>query len=70
MNVRAVKSFVWNGRDVDLGDEFDVPPREAHLLVEGYQHCVYLEAAPPPPSVMVTHGDPVIPPVVKQMRRR
>ena len=54
MRVRAVRSFVWEGRDVDLGDEFDVSPRAAHLLSEGYGYAVVLGEALPPVAAMVT----------------
>lgn len=60
--VRAFKSFVWNLRDIDVGDVLDVSEREAFLLVHGYQYAVPVEgeAAPPLPSVMVTERDPAV----------
>lgn len=60
--VRAIKSFVWNLRDIDVGDVFDVSERDAFLLIHGYQHAVPVdgEAAPPLPSVMVTDRDPAV----------
>lgn len=62
MRLRAVRSFVWTGRDVDVGDEFEAAnAQEAHILVNGYQYCVPAdgEEAPIPPSAMtVAHRDP------------
>lgn len=72
MRVRAVRTFVWEGRDVDLGDEFDVTPREAFILSEGYGYAVVLGEAPPAPSVMVTTADanPQYTDPLKRARRR
>lgn len=58
--IRTHRSFVWNGRDVDVGETFDVPDREAFLLVEAYGYATYVSEAPASPAVMVTSGDPVI----------
>ena len=59
--VRAVKSFVWNLRDVDVGDVLDVPTREASLLIHGYQYAVAVDGPPPPLSTaMVVDGDPAV----------
>lgn len=60
MLVRAVRSFGWSGRVVDLGEEFDVPPVQARAMVEGYGDCVYVEAPPAPVAAMVVSGDPAI----------
>lgn len=69
--VRAVKSFVWHGRDVDVGDEFDATEREAFLLVHAYRDAVVVGGeAPAVPRAMVVqdadpaveHRDPVRPP--------
>lgn len=60
--VRAFKSFVWNLRDIDVGDVFDVSERDAFLLVHGYEYAVRVEEAAPP-SVSpgtITDGDPAV----------
>lgn len=62
--VRAVKSFVWNLRDIDVGDVFDVSERDAFLLVHGYLYAVPVagEAAPAQPTstAILVDGDPVV----------
>lgn len=60
--LRTVKSFVWNGRDIDAGEVLDVSDRDAFLLIEAYGYAVPIDDAPrpPAPSVMVTQGDPVV----------
>jgi len=74
MRVRAIRSFVWSLRDVDVGDELDVSEREAFLLIHGYGYGVPVDApAPPLPSTMVVDGDPVVQhrdPVRAPKRRR
>ena len=73
--VRAVKSFVWQLRDVDVGDVFDVTERDAFLLIHGYQQAVPVdgEDAPSEPSAMVVHNDPAVThrdPVVSRRGRK
>lgn len=73
--VRAIKSFIWNLRAVDLHEEFDVSERDAFLLVHGYGHAVLVEGETPlaMPGAMVVHGDPVVDqrdPVVASNKRR
>jgi len=71
--VRAIKSFVWQLRDIDVGDVVDVSERDAFLLVHGYQHAVRVDegdAGPPVPSAMVTHNDPVVEHRDPSVRRR
>ena len=60
--VRAVKSFVWNLRDIDVGDVFDVSERDAFLLVHGYQYAVPVagESAPSVAPGTITDGDPTV----------
>lgn len=57
--VRAVKSFVWHLRDVDVGEILDVAPREAFLLVEAYKDCEAIDGMPEAPIAM-TSGDPFV----------
>lgn len=56
--VRAFKSFVWNLRDIDIGDEFDVSERDAFLLIHGYQYVVAVVEAAALPTAIVVEGEP------------
>lgn len=59
--VRAHKSFVWNLRDIDIGDEFDVSERDAFLLIHGYKYADVVDGPPPAlPTAMLVDGDPAI----------
>jgi len=61
MRVRAIRSFVWQLRDVDIGDEFDAAERDAFLLIHGYGYCVPVDGpAPPMPTAMVVDRDPAV----------
>lgn len=59
--VRAIKSFIWKLRDIDIGEVFEVSEREAFLLIHGYKDAVAVDGdAPPVPGAMVVDGDPVV----------
>jgi len=58
--VRAFKSFVWNLRDIDIGDEFDVSERDAYLLIHGYQYAVAVAEAAALPTAIVVEGEPAV----------
>jgi hypothetical protein len=63
MRLRAVRSFVWQGRDVDVGETFDASLRDAHILVAGYGYCVPVDNdAPvdPPVAMTVAYHDPIV----------
>lgn len=61
--VRAIKSFVWNLADRDVGEEFDVSERDAFLLIHGYQYAVPVDGPPPAhptATAFLVDRDPVV----------
>ncbi len=84
--IRFLRGIVFRGHPVGPGEEADVTPREAFLLVEGYKDAVRVDGSTRRPvattanvldGVEVVHGDgtvehrdPVVQPASQSRRRR